>query len=218
MGLPPRLLPIARWAGEFARVADVGAGDGRLSRWLAERGVAVVATELTPARAARLRQHLTGWSVDIRWGDGLAPIADADVEAVVVAGMSGPTLAAILERGHAQASGRWFLLQPVQGYWRLRRWVRLHGGMIAEATLAVQAARAYACLKVRFATAQAPLMGYDPLEDWTAPEFSAHPAYRLWLKQVAGVAASSSRHPAAARERRHALAAIRTLLAEAPGD
>jgi 16S rRNA A1518/A1519 N6-dimethyltransferase RsmA/KsgA/DIM1 with predicted DNA glycosylase/AP lyase activity len=50
-------------------VADVGAGDGQLSRELAARGCRVVATERTVASYERLRDGSTGQ--DCRLGDCL---------------------------------------------------------------------------------------------------------------------------------------------------
>jgi tRNA (adenine22-N1)-methyltransferase len=92
-------------------VADIGSGHGLLAAALAAEGRRVIATERTPATVAELRRCLghasepipvhapaAGIAVEIRRGEGLAPIAPGEVEVAVVAGLGGRNLVRLLER------------------------------------------------------------------------------------------------------------------------
>jgi SAM-dependent methyltransferase len=69
---------------DAGRVLDLGAGTGKLTARLVERGVDVVAVDLSPAMLDQLSAALPG--VDARVGTAEAiPAADADFDAVLVA-------------------------------------------------------------------------------------------------------------------------------------
>jgi tRNA (adenine22-N1)-methyltransferase len=115
--LSPRLAALARAVERDARVADVGAGHGRLALWLAATGRAAfcLATERTETLLAGVARPLggAGWSVRIafRAGDGLAALKAADrIDTAVVAGLGGRAIARLLD---ARAAGlRRLVLQP----------------------------------------------------------------------------------------------------------
>jgi SAM-dependent methyltransferase len=67
-----------------ARVADVGAGTGKLTRQLRERGLAVVAVEPSPGMREQLRRAVPGAAVVGGTGERL-PLAGRSVDAVLYA-------------------------------------------------------------------------------------------------------------------------------------
>lgn len=100
-------------AGTGSRVLDLGAGTGKLTASLVERGLDVVVVEPDPQMLARLRERLPG--VDAR--EGLAeqvPLPDGAVDAVVVGqaahrfdpDRAGPEIARVLRPGGVLA-GLW---------------------------------------------------------------------------------------------------------------
>lgn len=86
-------------------VADIGADHGALCCVLVESGwvpcaiaVDVAAGPIARARAAVAAAGL-GDRIDVRRGDGLAPLALGEVRTVTICGMGGETMARILARG-----------------------------------------------------------------------------------------------------------------------
>lgn len=96
-------------------MADVGAGDGLLAAWLAAHGHRVIATENKPGPLAVVRALLDPLGIECRFGEGLEPIRPGEVEAAVIAGMGGATIARILAASPGVVAGlRALVLQPVQ--------------------------------------------------------------------------------------------------------
>jgi tRNA (adenine22-N1)-methyltransferase len=96
-------------------VADVGAGDGLLAAWLATHGHRVIATENKAGPLAVVRGLLDPLGVECRLGEGLEPIRPGEVEAAVIAGVGGGTIARILAASPEVVAGlRALVLQPVQ--------------------------------------------------------------------------------------------------------
>lgn len=75
------LAPV-REPGRAVRVADVGAGTGKLTRTLVEAGAEAVAIDPDPAMLAALREHVHGVPTFAGTGERM-PLPDASVDAVV---------------------------------------------------------------------------------------------------------------------------------------
>ncbi len=128
-----------------ASVADVGCGDGHLSRSLRKRGHRVVPTELRPGPAARARERLG----ECRVGEGLEPIAPGEVDVAVIAGMGGNTIADILERSpEVVRSLRLLVLQPMQRIDQLRTALDRAGHRVERELEATDRGRRYTVLVV----------------------------------------------------------------------
>jgi tRNA (adenine22-N1)-methyltransferase len=147
--LTPRLRALAAiLPAETCSVADVGAGDGALARHLAERGLRVVATELRPGPFLRLRERAPG--LDCRLGDGLEALRPGEVEAVLIAGLGGRTIAAMLERSDAVVrSLRWLVLQPQQHAEALLAWLDAHGFPVERVSTGSERGHPFQVLLVR---------------------------------------------------------------------
>jgi tRNA (adenine22-N1)-methyltransferase len=120
-----------------SRVADVGGGSGALAAHLlaSGRAAACIATE----RTARLARELTARGprpgLEVRCGDGLAPLQAADrLDVLVMTGFGGQAMAAILDRGAWRRLGlRRLVFGPHGGAAPLRRWIGVQGlGVVAE--------------------------------------------------------------------------------------
>ncbi len=131
-------------------MVDVGAGDGQLSRSLAlDAGCSVIAVELRPGSLARLRERVADLAVEVREGDGLAPIAPGEAEVAVIAGMGGRSIERILKsRPEVVAGLRLVVLQPMQGADGLRAALMEAFGEMEE-TSVVDSGRRYTVLTVR---------------------------------------------------------------------
>jgi tRNA (adenine22-N1)-methyltransferase len=143
-----RLAALAALIPEDCRaVADIGSGHGRLPGLLAARrpGVRCIAGEKPgpTARALARRPHASG--VEVRVGDGLDVLRDEDgIEAVVVAGLGGRTIAGILERGRDRALAlRRVVLQPQGEAAEARRSLYRLGMAIVDERLVLERGRFY---------------------------------------------------------------------------
>jgi tRNA (adenine22-N1)-methyltransferase len=127
-------------------VADIGCGDGHLTRFLRERGHAVIATELRAGPAARARERLG----DCRLGDGLETLGVGEAQVAVIAGMGGNTMCGILERSPVLAASlERLVLQPQHRLGELRIWLREAGYLVLAEHEAADRRRAYTVLVVR---------------------------------------------------------------------
>jgi len=124
--------------------ADIGAGDGQVAMALVGRGLRVIATEVRPSSFVRLPAWL-----DRRCGDGLSVLRPGEVEGVVVAGMGGRRIAAMLERGREVVQSlRWLVLQPQQHVSQLEAWLPRYGYRLLAARDVEQGRRSYRVLLV----------------------------------------------------------------------
>jgi tRNA (adenine22-N1)-methyltransferase len=136
-----RLAAIAALIPPGSRVADVGTGHGRLPLSLCAcgRSVHCIATEKSPRLLADARRrsadHPGAPGVELRAGDGLAPLRPEDrVEVLVLAGMGARKIIRILDDERlGRLSIRRLVVQPQSEPQRLRNWLLRSGfGIVAE--------------------------------------------------------------------------------------
>ncbi|MCL2884566.1 MAG: class I SAM-dependent methyltransferase [Oscillospiraceae bacterium] len=111
------------------RVADIGSDHAFLSIALVSAGrtVRVIATDIRKGPLETAARHiekagLTG-AIELRQGDGLSVIHSVEVDAVIIAGLGGETIAAILAAAPWAAEKR-LLLQPMTHADRLYAFLR----------------------------------------------------------------------------------------------
>lgn len=135
--LSQRLSRIAAHIPKGARMADIGTDHALLPVYLAKTGtiVSAIAGELNegPFQAAlnQVRESGVEHVVLVRKGDGLSVVAPGEVDTVVIAGMGGPLMCAILDAGREvlQQVNR-LVLQPNVGVPGVRLWLRDHGWVL----------------------------------------------------------------------------------------
>ena len=117
--LSPRLQKLADWVPEGAQLADVGTDHAYLPVWLTLHGrvTSAIASDLRKGPLDRARETGRTWGVedrlDFRLGNGLAGICPNEADTIVIAGMGGENIAAILAAAPWTADGRHrLLLQP----------------------------------------------------------------------------------------------------------
>jgi tRNA (adenine22-N1)-methyltransferase len=77
-----------------------------------------------------------GKDIDCRLGDGLGPLENGEVDAVVIAGMGGETIIGIMEADPAKtASFAKYILQPRTKAAELRSWLAGRYEIVAEDTV-----------------------------------------------------------------------------------
>jgi tRNA (adenine22-N1)-methyltransferase len=107
----------------------------------------VIATENKPGPFAVVRNLLDPLGIECRLGEGLQPILPDEVEAAVIAGMGGPTIAGILAAAPGVvATLRALVVQPVQQAEELFEELRRKGYREAGRAEIGQGSRRYAAL------------------------------------------------------------------------
>lgn len=138
--LDKRLRCVAGLVRPGSVLADIGTDHAHLPVWLVKEGVCprAVAADIRigPAAAARHSVEAAGLEerIDVRVGDGLAPLCPGEADDIVIAGMGGETIASILEAAPWTKDGRYrLILQPMTRHECLRRFLLTGGfGILSE--------------------------------------------------------------------------------------
>lgn len=137
--LSKRLAAIAERIPPCRTLADIGSDHAWLPIYAAGRGLCrqAVAGDINegPLKAARRNIAAMGLEgrIDARLGDGLAVIEPGEADVVVIAGMGGSTITAILASGTERLQGvRKLLLAPNVGTSLVRRWLHEHGWYLQD--------------------------------------------------------------------------------------
>ncbi len=155
--LTPRLFAAAQLVPHGAAVADIGTDHAYLPVWLLKQGKVrfAIAADLRkgPLDRARLtaREYDCRENIDFRLCDGLAAIRPEEVDCIVIAGMGGETIAAILQAAPWTKNPRYtFVLQPMSTQSDLRRWLWQQGYSIREEQLISEGDKLYNVMLIRF--------------------------------------------------------------------
>ena len=153
--LQPRLQRIADCVPRGARLADVGTDHGYLSVWLLQEGriERAIASDINVAPLTRAKNAAVAYGVtermDFRLCAGLDGISPDEADTVVIAGMGGETIIAILQDAAWDWRGHTLLLQPMTKGELLRRWLTEHGLCIASERLVRDKGTIYAVIEAR---------------------------------------------------------------------
>lgn len=139
--LTPRLRLLADWVPPGARLADVGTDHAYLPVWLRLHGRVVSAIACDLRRGPLDRARETGRTygaggIDYRLGNGLEVVSPEEADTIVIAGMGGESIAAILARAPWTAGGaHTLLLQPQSRAEALRAFLADNGYAIRREAL-----------------------------------------------------------------------------------
>ena len=139
--LTPRLRLLADWVPPGARLADVGTDHAYLPVWLRLHGrvVSAIACDLRKGPLDRARETGRTYGagdIDYRLGNGLEVVSPEEADAIVIAGMGGENIAAILAGAPWTAVGaHTLLLQPQSRAEALRAFLADNGYAILREAL-----------------------------------------------------------------------------------
>lgn len=154
MQLQPRLALLAEMVPRNCRMADVGTDHGYLPVYLMQQGhiAGAIAADIVEGPLEHARRTAEEYGVEgiaFRLCDGLSGIAPEEADTVVIAGMGGETIIAILEAAPWTASGQHtLLLQPMTKATDLRRWLGVSGFTFTEERLVWDKGYLYPVLRV----------------------------------------------------------------------
>ncbi len=161
--LTERLRCVATCVRRGRVVADIGTDHAHLPVALVSAGICpraiagdVVSGPVDAARRTVTEAGLTD-KIDVRLGDGLAVLRPEEAQEIVIAGMGGETVAAILEAAEWIRDARYHLiLQPMTRAEDLRRWLLTHGFSIPREHAVREGRRWYLVIEAVF-TGQPPV-------------------------------------------------------------
>ena len=138
--LSKRLLQLVHCIPPDSRVADIGTDHGTIPIFLVHNQVAkhVIAGDIGERPLAGARKNIETklglkHGIDLRCGNGLTVLEKGEVDAVIIAGMGGQRIQAILSHNlvHSRSFGR-FILQPNKGWIELRQFLWANGFAIED--------------------------------------------------------------------------------------
>lgn len=149
--LTPRLQAMAELIPPGSIVADIGTDHAYLPVYLVLNKISrrVVAVDLNQAPLQQAKETVAAFNclqeVDLRLGNGLHAIKEADkIDIVVIAGLGGKSIAAILRDGRHLLKGvQQLILQPMSEEGDLRLFLARNGFALAHETLAREGRRIY---------------------------------------------------------------------------
>ena len=166
LDLSLRLKTIASLVPFGARVCDVGTDHGYLSIHLKQSGIAkkVIASDLRPAPLASAKKNMENLNVtgiDLRLGSGLETVQKDEVDTVIIAGMGGEVISAILSECDWIKSEKYTLiLQPTTSAEALRKFLYETGFETLEELPLAENGKLYTIMKCRFANTPCKMEDY----------------------------------------------------------
>lgn len=138
-------------------MADIGCDHGKLSVWLALSGVTphVYAVDNRPMPLARaqalVQQTATGRLVSCRLGDGLQALAPMEAQDIIIAGMSGESIIAILAAAPwVRSTDVQLVLVPATRPDALRLWLYQNGFALGQELPVEERGRFYSVMSVQY--------------------------------------------------------------------
>lgn len=167
--LTPRLRAVAELVPAGAAVADIGTDHAYLPVWLLLEGkiIRAIAADLRegPLNRAKLtaKEYDCKENITFRLCDGLSGITPEEADTIVIAGMGGETIAAILEQAAWTKNEKYSLiLQPMSAQNDLRRWLWMQGYGIRNELIIREGEKLYNILLVSYGSARKLTLG----EEW----------------------------------------------------
>ncbi len=171
--LTPRLRAVAELVPEGTTLADIGTDHAYLPVWLLMEGKIsrAIAADLRqgPLERAKLtaRKYDCNDNIAFRLCDGLSGITPEEADTIVIAGMGGETIAAILEAAVWTRNERYTLiLQPMSAQNDLRRWLWKQGYGIRNEQIVREGNKLYNILFVMYGSARPMTLG----EEWAGSQ------------------------------------------------
>ena len=208
--LQPRLQAIADLVPAGGRLVDVGTDHAYLPIYLLQRHQipGAIATDIHPGPLERGKSTARAYGLEeqivFRLCDGLDAVSPQEVDTVVIAGMGGETIAAILD-AVPWSREKQLLLQPMSRAEFLRPWLVDHGYVVFAETLVQDKGHIYPILQ----TSGGPMRALQPGEQYygfSDPDAPLFPVYLMqWVQRLRHAAEGLEQAEEPATERLQAL-------------
>ncbi|MTI94801.1 MAG: SAM-dependent methyltransferase [Firmicutes bacterium] len=162
MQLTPRLQAVADMVPAQSIVADIGTDHCYIPIYLHKQKITsrLIATDNKPGPLAAARNTLALFNlekiIDLRLGEGLAPLEPSDaVSTVIIAGMGGETICSILASGRQLLTEHVYLIiQPMTNSQDVRVWLAENGFHFVQEELVREEKHIYEIIGARFSGKQ----------------------------------------------------------------
>ena len=158
--LDKRLRAVAALVRPGSRVADIGTDHAYLPVSLVQSGVcpSAIASDVRSGPLAAAESHVMAAGlfaqISLRLGDGLMTVMPQEVDDIVIAGMGGETVAAILEAAPWVRDTRLrLILQPMTRAEDTRRWLLTNGFTLDEEHLVTDGRHLYPVMAASYTAA-----------------------------------------------------------------
>jgi len=194
--LSRRLMTIASFVKPGSRIADIGTDHGFLPIWLMQNGVIrhAVAMDIRKGPLGRAKEHVEECGltevIEIRLSDGLEKLQAGEADTVIIAGMGGPLILEILERGMGVVpSIERFVLSPQSDWNGFRKGIRKMGFVQQREEMIFEDGKYYLITEAQYHPEDAARMAAEEIEDRFGPFLLAekHPvlkSYLEWQKDI----------------------------------
>ena len=183
--LQPRLRLLADMVPDGAHLADVGTDHGYLPVFLLQKGriAGAIASDIVPGPLQHAWQTAAEYEVEgieFRLCPGLEAIGAEEADTIVIAGMGGETIQAVLEAA-PWTKGGWhlLLLQPMTKVEFLRKWLTDNGYTFTDERLVFDKDHLYPVFAVRGGR-QLPL---TPTQQYGGVLLNGDPLYADYLDE-----------------------------------
>ena len=155
--LKGRLSLCAQYVREGSRLADIGTDHGYLPIAMCADGKCpgAIACDINPMPLASARDNIArhGLSdrIELRLGDGLAPVGADEADDIVIAGMGGELIASIIGAcPWAKDGDKRFILQPMTRHEALIKWLYANGYGIERQGAVYDGGKYYTVILARY--------------------------------------------------------------------
>lgn len=155
MQLSKRLQAVADMVTNTSCVADVGTDHGYIPIYLVEHGICgkAIAMDIKKGPLQRAQKHIEehklGAYIQTRLSDGLTALKKGEAGTIVIAGMGGATMSAILEAGKAVIEPDTVLvLQPQSELPEFRQYLKTHEFELLSEDMVQEDGKYYPMMKV----------------------------------------------------------------------
>lgn len=156
MELSLRMKQVADMVEPCHIVADVGCDHGYVSIYLVQQGIAenAIAMDVHPGPLSRARENVVRKRlqnrIQCRLSDGLEALKDGEADTVVIAGMGGPLMTGIIERGIKRGLKiKTFVLQPQSEIPGVRRYLHSVGYELVREHMLYEDGKYYTIMKAK---------------------------------------------------------------------
>lgn len=155
--LGSRLSACAEFVRRGSVAADIGTDHAKLPIWLVTNGIIekAVASDINEGPIERAKANIEHYGlsdkIDTFIGDGLARLTPDMAQDIIIAGMGGELIAAILERAQWLKSGTYrLILQPMTHPEKLRAWLFDNGFDIIDEKAVLDTNKLYTIICAEF--------------------------------------------------------------------
>lgn len=133
--------------------ADIGTDHAYIPIELIKSGKCerVIATDIRKGPADTAARHIKkqGLNIEIRVGSGLSVLKPGETEDIIIAGMGGKLICSILAEHPQTAAASTLILQPMNGQYELRKFLRENNYKTAAEDLTVEGFKVYNLLVIK---------------------------------------------------------------------